>query len=82
MNDDRYSDASNTLADAQAAFSGVSCLVEILGKCAPSEQITGIFIHSLLVDVKMHLDNVVDALRQHTPKSLGASSPSAACLPH
>lgn len=81
MNDDPYSDDSNTLADAQAAFSGVSCLVEILGKCAPGEQVTGIFIRSLLVDVKMHLDNVVDALRPDAAHLPGAVA-GAGLSPH
>lgn len=52
-----------TLEDAQAAYSGVSALVELLGACQPGQQVTGIFIHSLLVDVRAHMENVVDALR-------------------
>lgn len=55
-----------TLVDAQAAYSGVSALVELLSACPPGHQVTGIFIHSLLVDVRMHLENVVDNLRPHT----------------
>jgi hypothetical protein len=51
-----------TLVDAEAAYSGVSALVELLGACPPGYQVTGIFIHSLLVDVRMHLENVVGAL--------------------
>lgn len=51
-----------TLIDAQAAYSGVSALVELLGGCQPGYQVTGIFIHSLLLDVRMHLENVVGAL--------------------
>lgn len=49
--------------DAQAAYRGVSALVEILSGCQPGYQVTGIFIHTLLVDVKAHLENVVDGLR-------------------
>ena len=79
MNDEHYTDDDNTLADAHAAHCGVNCLVEILGKCAPGEQITGVFIRSLLLDVKMHLDNVVDALRPHAPVAPGASP---ACMQH
>lgn len=50
------------LVDAQAAHRGVSALVELLGACEPGQQVTGIYIRSLLVDVRMHLDNVVDEL--------------------
>lgn len=49
--------------DAQAAYHGVSALVEMLGACKPGERVTGIFIHTLLVDVRMHLENVVGSLR-------------------
>jgi len=48
--------------DAEAACHGVSALVEILGVCKPGEQVTGIFIRSLLQDVQAHLFNVVDSL--------------------
>lgn len=56
-----------TLIDAQAAYSGVSALVELLGACPPGQQVTGIFIRSLLIDVRMHLENVVDAMRVAPP---------------
>lgn len=49
--------------DAQAAYRGLSFLVQILAACKPDEQITGIFIHALLVDILAHLENVVDGLR-------------------
>lgn len=49
--------------DAQAAYRGISALVEILSGCQPGYQVTGIFIHTLLVDVKCHLENVVSGLR-------------------
>lgn len=49
--------------DAEAAYRGVSALVEILSGCQPGYQVTGIFIHTLLVDVRMHLENVVGSLR-------------------
>lgn len=55
-------DEGFTLVDAQAAYSGVSALVEMLGACPPGYQVTGIFIHSLLLDVRMHLENVVGSL--------------------
>lgn len=55
-------DEDFTIVDAQAAYSGISALVEMLGACPPGHQVTGIFIHSLLLDVRMHLENVVGAL--------------------
>ena len=55
-------DEEFTLVDAQAAYSGISALVEMLGACPPGYQVTGIFIHSLLLDVRMHLENVVGGL--------------------
>lgn len=58
LNDDDF-----TLEDAQAAYGGVSALVELLGACQPGQQVTGIFIRSLLLDVRMHLDNVVQGLQ-------------------
>jgi hypothetical protein len=54
--------AEFTLADAEAAYSGVSALVELLNGCQPGHQITGIFIRSLLEDVRAHLENVVGGL--------------------
>lgn len=56
-----------TLIDAQAAYSGVSALVEILAGCPPGYQVTGLFIHSLLLDVRMHLENVVGSLNPRAP---------------
>lgn len=55
-------DAEFTLSDAEAAYSGVSALVELLNGCQPGHQITGIFIRSLLEDVRAHLENVVGGL--------------------
>ena len=55
--------------DAQAAYHGVSALVEMLGACKPGERVTGIFIHTLLVDVRMHLENVVGSLRVGAPSA-------------
>lgn len=49
--------------DADAAYHGVSALVEMLGACKPGEKVTGIFICSLLQDVQAHLFNVVGGLR-------------------
>lgn len=60
LEDDDY-----TLEDAQAAYDGVSALVELLGACQPGQQVTGIFIHSLLTDVRAHLENVVGNLRHN-----------------
>lgn len=51
------------LVDAESAQGSVGALVEILSGCTPGQQVTGIFMRSLLLDVKMHLDNVVDGLR-------------------
>jgi len=56
-------DAEFVALDAQAAYHGVSALVEMLGACKPGEKVTGIFIHSLLLDVRMHLENVVEGVR-------------------
>jgi hypothetical protein len=56
-------EADFALVDAESAYRGVSALVELLGACQPGQQITGIFVHSLLLDVRMHLDNVVSSLR-------------------
>lgn len=62
-----HADASNeeafVLVDAEAAQGSVGALVEILGGCTPGQQVTALFMRSLLEDVKMHLDNVVDGLR-------------------
>lgn len=63
-----------TLIDAQAAYSGVSALVEMLGACPPGYQVTGIFIHSLLLDVRMHLENVVGGLSPRSAMEI--------CAPH
>ncbi len=60
--EDAAENAENTLADAEAAYSGVSALVELLSGCQPGHQITGIFIRSLLEDVRAHLENVVGGL--------------------
>jgi hypothetical protein len=49
--------------DAEAAYHGVSALVEMLGACKPGEKVTGIFVCSLLQDVQAHLLNVVGGLR-------------------
>jgi len=49
--------------DAEAAYHGVSALVEMLGACKPGEKVTGIFICSLLQNVQAHLFNVVGGLR-------------------
>lgn len=65
-------DDDYTLDDAQAAYSGVSALVEMLGACPPGYQVTGIFIHSLLLDVRMHLENVVGALSPRAAMELCA----------
>ncbi|UUZ68090.1 hypothetical protein LP416_27885 [Polaromonas sp. P2-4] len=54
------------LIDAESAQGSVGALVEILGGCTPGQQVTGVFMRSLLADVKMHLDNVVDGLRHRT----------------
>jgi hypothetical protein len=59
-------DSEFARVDAEAAYRGVSALVEILSGCQPGYQVTGIFIHSLLVDVRMHLENVVGSLRVGT----------------
>jgi hypothetical protein len=56
-------EADIALEDAESAYRGVSALVELLAACKPGQQITGIFVHSLLVDVRMHLENVVGSLR-------------------
>lgn len=56
-------EAEYTLIDAEAAYAGVSALVELFSACPPGQQVTGIFIRSLLVDARMHLENVVDNLR-------------------
>jgi len=61
--DEDDSEAEFVLIDAESAYHGVSALVEILGACKPGQQITGIFVHSLLVDVRMHLEAVVGGLR-------------------
>lgn len=66
--------AEFTLIDAEAAYSGVSALVELLSACPPGQQVTGVFIRSLLVDVRMHLENVVDALSPHTAVELCKSA--------
>ncbi len=55
--------AEYVLADAESAHRGVSALVELLSGCAPGQQVTGVFIRSLLMDVQMHLELVVDALQ-------------------
>ena len=54
------------LLDAESAQGSVGALVEILGGCTPGQQVTGVFMRSLLQDVKMHLDSVVDGLRHRT----------------
>jgi hypothetical protein len=51
------------LHDVQAAHRRVSALVELLGGCEPGQQVTGIFIRSLLEDVRMYLELAVDNLR-------------------
>lgn len=51
------------LLDAESAQGSVGALVEILSSCEPGQQVTAVFMRSLLADVKMHLDNVVDGLR-------------------
>lgn len=56
-------DNEELLADAESAQGSVGALVEILSGCTPGQQVTGVFMRSLLVDVKMHMDNVVDGLR-------------------
>lgn len=56
-------DESDLLLDAEAAHGSVGALVEILGGCTPGQQVTALFMRSLLMDVMMHLDNVVDGLR-------------------
>ena len=56
--DDEY-----VVLDAEAAYHGVSALVEMLGACKPGEKVTGIFVCSLLQDVQAHLYNVVGGLR-------------------
>ena len=71
MNDSVYEPPQTTpidddeelLVDAESAQGSVGVLVEILGGCTPGQQVTGVFMRSLLADVKMHLDNVVDGLR-------------------
>lgn len=55
-------DDDYTLDDAKAAYGGISALVELLGACKPGQQVTGVFILSLLVDVRMHLESLVSAL--------------------
>lgn len=54
--------------DAEAAYRGVSALVELLSGCQPGYQVTGIFIHTLLVDVRMHLENVVGSFRMQAAR--------------
>lgn len=61
--------------DAEAAYRGLSFLVQILAACKPEEQITGIFIHALLVDILAHLENVVSGLR--VPSILHTLQPQA-----
>jgi hypothetical protein len=56
-------DNEELLADAESAQGSVGALVEILSGCTPGQQVTGVFMRSLLVDVKMHMDNVVEGLR-------------------
>jgi hypothetical protein len=56
-------DTLDALDDAQAAHGSISVLIELLGGCEPGQQVTGVFMRSLLMDVRMHLDNVVEALR-------------------
>jgi hypothetical protein len=51
------------LQDVQAAYKRVSALVELLGACEPGQQVTGIFIHGLLQDVRMYLGQALDDLR-------------------
>lgn len=61
------SEEAYVLMDAEAAQGSVGALVEILGGCPPGQQVTALFMRSLLADVKMHLDNVVDGLRHPSP---------------
>lgn len=61
--------------DAQAAYRGISALVELLSGCQPGYQVTGIFIHTLLLDVQCHLENVVSGLR--VPSILHTLQPQA-----
>ena len=51
------------LIDAETAQGSVGVLIELIDGCKPGQQVTAIFMRSFLVDVKMHLDNVVDGLR-------------------
>jgi len=60
--------------DAEAAYHGVSALVEMLGACKPGEQVTGIFVCSLLEDVQAHLFNVVGGLRVPVMAQVGGAS--------
>lgn len=75
-------DASNEdvylLLDAESAQGSVGALVEILSGCQPGQQVTAVFMRSLLLDVKMHLDNVVDGLRHPTEQTImdAGSSPA------
>lgn len=51
------------LIDAESAQGSVGVLIELMDGCAPGQQITAVFMRSLLVDVKMHIDSVVDGLQ-------------------
>ena len=51
------------LVDAESAQGSVGVLIELMDGCAPGQQITAVFMRSLLVDVKMHIDSVVDGLQ-------------------
>lgn len=51
------------LVDAKSAQGSVGVLIELMDGCAPGQQITAVFMRSLLVDVKMHIDSVVDGLQ-------------------
>ncbi len=51
------------LIDAESAQGSIGVLIELMAGCAPGQQVTAIFMRSFLLDVKMHLDNVVDGLR-------------------
>lgn len=53
---------ADLLTDAEAAHGTVGALIELMSSCAPGQQITAVFMRSLLCDVKAHLDNVVDGL--------------------
>ena len=51
------------LIDAESAQGSVGVLIELMNSCAPGQQITAVFMRSLLVDVKMHIDSVVEGLQ-------------------